>query len=308
MDNKGNKDVMDKTEHRNMTEAAGQRHSEVLSPEDYVEPVCLLCGEPYGAEPKVKRIPQQRIIEKLDEYMSRRDYDGAERHLLYWMEEAKLGGDIRGKLVIYSELIGHYRKTLQEDKAMECIAAARKLLKDPEFEGTVAIGTVYVNIATACSAFGKNEEALAFFEKAREVYEDSRAASPELLGGLYNNMGVCCRSLKRFDEAERYFAKALEKMAAVAGGEPQQAITWLNLADTAADRYGMEEAETRINECLDQAAELLDTEGLPWNGEYAFVCEKCAPVFAFYGYFLEADELARRSRDIYGITETDRAD
>ena len=78
-----------------------------LQPEDYVEPACLLCGEPYGAERKVNPVPQQRIIQKLDEYMSRRDYDGAERHLLYWLEEARLGGDQRGELLVRNELVGH---------------------------------------------------------------------------------------------------------------------------------------------------------------------------------------------------------
>ena len=62
-----------------------------IRPEDYVEPRCVLCGDPYGQTPQVKSIPQQRIIQKMDEYMAKRDYAGAERHLLYWMEEAKLG-------------------------------------------------------------------------------------------------------------------------------------------------------------------------------------------------------------------------
>ena len=82
-----------------------------LGKEDYVEPRCVLCGDPYGAAPKVMPVPQQRIREKVDEYMSRRDYAGVERHLLYWLEEAKLGHDDKGELMIRIELIGHYRKT-----------------------------------------------------------------------------------------------------------------------------------------------------------------------------------------------------
>ena len=57
----------------------------------------------------IRPVPQQRIIEKMDEYMSRRDYAGAERHLLYWLEEAAQGQDLRGQLLIRNELIGHYR-------------------------------------------------------------------------------------------------------------------------------------------------------------------------------------------------------
>ena len=75
----------------------------MLQPEDYVEPVCVLCGEPYGAEPEVKSVPQQRILEKLDDYMSRRDYAGAERHLLYWLQEARSCRDGRGELMVLNE-------------------------------------------------------------------------------------------------------------------------------------------------------------------------------------------------------------
>ena len=44
-------------------------------------------------------VPQQRIVAKMDEYMSRRDYAGAEKHLLYWLEEARQGNDLRGRLI-----------------------------------------------------------------------------------------------------------------------------------------------------------------------------------------------------------------
>ena len=40
---------------------------------------------PLSGGERLRAVPQQRIIEKMDEYMSRRDYAGAERHLLYWL-------------------------------------------------------------------------------------------------------------------------------------------------------------------------------------------------------------------------------
>lgn len=42
-----------------------------ISAEDYAEPRCLLCGEPYGSAPEIKPVPQQRIAAKLDEYMAK---------------------------------------------------------------------------------------------------------------------------------------------------------------------------------------------------------------------------------------------
>ena len=47
------------------------------------------------------------------------------------------------------------------------------------------------------------------------------------------------------------------------------------------------------------AKKLLDTPTLPQNGYHAFVCEKCAPTFEYYGYFLYANELKERAKRIY---------
>ena len=275
------------------------RENGPLRPEDYVEPACLLCGEPFGAEPRIRAVPQQRIVEKLDEYMSRRDYAGAERHLLYWMEEAKLGQDKRGQLMIANELIGHYRKTGEREKAFARIDEALGLLGELDFGDTISAGTTYVNAATACSAFGENERALALFEKARAAYEAAPSLRPELLGGLYNNMALACKALGRYEEAFALFDRASAQMGKVPGGKLEQAITCLNVADTVAAQQGLEAGETRINALLDKAWELLRDEAAPRNGYYAFVCEKCAPSFAYYGYFLAADELQKEAKRIY---------
>lgn len=271
----------------------------VLPPEDYVEPRCLLCDEPYGKQPQVKTVPQQRILQKMDEYMSRRDYAGAERHLQYWLEEAVLGHDERGELLIRNEMVGHYRKVGNKDAALKNVARALELLKDLGFEGTVSGGTTYVNTGTACNAFGENERAMQLFEKARAVYESDEKVRPDLLGGLYNNMALCCVALHRFEEADAFYRKALDVMARVPGGELEQAITWLNMADAAVAEHGMENSERQVNEYLDRAYELLTQTKAPRDGYYAFVCEKCAPTFSYYGYFLAAQELEEKAQEIY---------
>ena len=62
---------------------------------------------------------------------------------------------------------------------------------------------------------------------------------------------------------------------------------------------GMEAAEPRIFELLDKAYDLLNTPDVTHDGYYAFVCEKCAPTFAYYGYFMDAEELTKRAEAIY---------
>ena len=261
-------------------------------------------------------IPQQRVAEKLDAYMAQRDYAGAERHLLYWLEEALALGDVRGQLMVRNELVGHFRKTGGKDEAFEHAEAALRLLDEQGFAGTISAGTTYTNIATACNAFGENERALELFTRAAEVYEASSHTQPKLLGGLYNNMALACVSLGRFDEADELYKKALAKMENVEYGELEQAITYLNMADavtakasasedgTAADDSdeALEQAAARektISAYLDTALDLLDTPTVPRDGYYAFVCEKCAPVFGYYGYFLADKDLRERAEKIY---------
>ena len=270
-----------------------------IGKEDYAEPRCLLCEEPYGAEPAVRPVPQKRIVEKVDEYMSRRDYAGVERHLLYWLEEAKLGRDQKGELLIRNELVGHYRKVGNREKAYESADEALRLLDAIGYEGSISAGTAYVNIATVYNAFGDNERALALFEQARAVYEAIPQVKPELLGGLYNNMGLTCVSLGRYEQAQTLYQKAIETMGRVQNGCLEQAITYLNLANAAEAERGLLEADDEIARCLDTAFDLLQTPTVPHDGYFAFVCEKCAPSFEYYGYFFAASELNALARAIY---------
>ena len=273
-----------------------------IDKEEYAEPRCLLCEEPYGAEAKVKPVPQQRIMEKVDEYMSRRDYAGVERHLLYWLEEAKLGHDQRGELMIRNELIGHYRKVQDREHALLHAEAALKLSDEIGFDGTITAGTTCVNAATAYQAFGENDRALEIFTRARVSYEAIPKIAPELLGGLYNNMALTLVSLGRFSEADALYRKAIDTMANAPHGALEQAITYLNMANAAEDEKGLLDASETIDAYLETAQKLLNAPGIAHEGYYAFVCEKCAPTFEYYGWFAAAQELNERARAWYDRT------
>ena len=253
----------------------------------------------FESHDRIRPIPQQRVIEKMDEYMSRRDYAGAERHLLYWLAEARLGNDLRGALVLLGELVGHYRKTGEREKAMESADAALALLDKLDFDGTISAGTTYVNVATMLNAFGENERAMGLFERALPIYESSAATRPELLGGLYNNMALNCAALSRFDEAEALYGRAMDVMAGAPHGALEIAITCLNMANLVEARDGMEDGEKQIYDLVDRAVALLDDPALKHDGYYAFVCEKCVPTLEYYGYFDDARRLTEEAERIY---------
>lgn len=266
----------------------------ILAPEDYLEPACPLCMNQHA----VKRIPLERVAEKLDEYMGRQDFAAARRHLTFWLAEAESHGDKRGVFGVHSEWMGFSRKMGEGEEAIAHAKAALALL--PEVgENSIAAATVCINAATVYQAFSQPKAALPLFERAQEIYRRELSPTDERVGGLYNNMALTLVSLGRYGEAHELYKKALSIMAQAENGALEQAITYLNMANAVEAEHGLEKAEAKIAQYLDTAAALLDEPSLPRNGYYAFVCEKCAPTFDYYGFFLCANDLKQRARVIY---------
>lgn len=270
-----------------------------IKAEDYKEPICLFNKDFYSNCKVVKSIPVERVIDKLDECLGHNDYEGAWRILDYWVNEAVAGNDLKGELSIQNEVMGLARKTEKEAKAFDAAKRALELLEIMELEDRIIAGTTYVNVATVYKAFGQAEEALPLYQKAKVIYEKELKNDDCRLGGLYNNMALALCDVRNFDEAETYFNRALEVMKNVKGGELEIAITYLNMANMAEMKFGMETAENIISMYLKDAMELLNREDIDRNGYYAFVCEKCAPSYEYYGYFAYGQELERRAKEIY---------
>lgn len=268
-----------------------------LEKEDYIDPRCALCGRP-GEEESAQPVPVGRILDRLREYEDRNDWPAVERHLKYWLAEAETGRDERGQLMLQNELMGYYRKQGEREKALGHAGKAAELVEKLGMQDTVTAGTTWVNAGTVKEAFGDPVGGLVYFEMARDNYERNLPAGDGRLGGLYNNMALALATCGRYDEAQAMFRKALDVMAGQEHGELEQAITWLNMADAAEAALGAENAEEAVEEYLDRAEALLNTESLPRNGYYAFVCEKCAPVFGHYGYFATEAELRKRAGEI----------
>ena len=247
-------------------------------------------------------IPVTRVFDKFDRLMAQKDFAAAEQHLLYWLREAGAQNDRRIKLSILNELVGFYRKTDSRENGLPVIETALELAGEPELAGSVTRATTLINAATAYKAFGDAGAALPLYEQAREIYELQLSPEDGRLGALYNNMALTVMETGRFREAEELFRKALEVMEKVPHGEANMAITLCNLADLTAAETGTEDGEQRIGEVLDRAYILLDTPDLPRDSYYAFVCEKCAPTFGYYGFFMAKQELLRRSEEIYERT------
>lgn len=237
----------------------------------------------------------ERIIAKLDAHLARNDYDAAERHLLYWLEEKR---NSPAAITLSNELMGLYRKLGRHEEAIAAAERALALVREMGLDEQLTAATTYLNTATVLHAAGKTEEGLPYFERARALYEKHLPEDDARLGGLYNNMGLALVALARFDEARALYARAIAVMEKLPDGAGEVAITLLNLADAAREERGAEAAEEEISALIERAWRLLDGVTAR-DGHYAFVCEKCASVFGFYGYFRYERELSERAGRIY---------
>ena len=246
--------------------------------------------------------PAKRVMEKLDQYMAEKDFAAAERHLAYWLREAEADGDPRGRLTVLNEQIGFYRKTERETEAIAAAEAALALLESLSLDNSPTAATTLINAATAYKAFGRDEAALPLYERAKEIYEAALDADDTRLGGLYNNMALTVMSTGDYRRAEKLFRRAIAVMEKSKEGAWDMAVSYCNLADLAAAEHGLVQGEAKIAEALLRAMELLRAPELPRNAYDAFVCEKCAPTFDYYGFFILADELKERARSFYERT------
>lgn len=244
-------------------------------------------------------IPKDRVLDKLDSFLKNNDYQGAKRLLDYWLNEAKYSGDAHGLLLIENELMGLHRKLGEKGQALKFAQDALNQVTIMGIEHNVGAATTYLNSATVFKAFDMAEEALPLYEKAKSIYELNLSPDDERLGGLYNNMGLALVDLKRFKEADELYNKALSVMESNNAKEPEQAITYLNMATAVETEFGLTEGKIKIDELIKKAMVCMDLGKSRTDGNYAFVCEKCVSVFGYYGYTDYAKELNERARRIY---------
>ncbi|MBQ6727618.1 MAG: tetratricopeptide repeat protein [Clostridia bacterium] len=266
---------------------------------DYKEPACALCGGKEFYNPELNsakgRIPVKRVIEKADGYFNKNDLAGAKRHLEYWEKEARSLNDDNGELSVINELLGLYRKNGDKENALRVIERALFLTERLDIQDTVSAATVYLNAATTYKAVGQAEKALPLYEKTLKLYSERLDEFDARFGGFYNNYALALTDCKQFDKAEKCYFNAIKVMEKAENGKPDLAITYVNLAHL----YETESAPDKITDCLFKAYGLLNDEENVKNGYFAYVLDKCAPSFKYFGYDKIANDFEKEAKEIY---------
>ncbi len=266
---------------------------------DYAEPRCPLSGGKDFYHPEVDtplgRIPVGRVLDKADSLFGRNDYAEAGRLLVYWRDEAVNLCDRQGELSMENELVGYYRKQNDPEHGLASVMRALSLVEELAQDDMPSGATVLINCATAYKAFGMPEAALPLYRRAEVVYKSTLSPDDERWGGLYNNMALTLADLALPDEAEEAYLSALAVMGDVPGREAEAAITCVNLAHLYAEGGALDMSLS----CMQIAKELLQSEHLVHDGAYAFVLEKCAPSFEYFGDTETCEGYKKEAEEIY---------
>lgn len=264
---------------------------------DYTDPSCPFNTEQFQKEPPVRRVPIRDVLRKFDEHLGGDDSESAKKLLLYWLDEAKSGRDKSGELIILNELMGLCRNRGERDEAVKYAEEGMAFAKENGFWETVEGATASLNAATVYKAFNQPRRAIELYGYARGIYEKHLDKNDYRVGSLYNNMGLAYFAVGDFEKAEKLYNMAISVMEKLGDRKAEQAITYLNIADIYNARDGID-GENEINTCLDKAEKLLNAVENK-DGKYAFMCDKCASVFGYYGRFMYEKELRKRVREIY---------
>ncbi len=239
------------------------------------------------------------LISELDHILSRNDYISAREFLEKWVGIAQKQNDNKSLFSLCNECIGLYRKIADKENCYKYCAKALDLLTVLNIESTVTGATAYTNCATAYKAFGEPEKSIPLFEIAVTLYQKLLPENDCRLAGLYNNFALSLVDLKDFEKAFHLYEKAIEVLNNNPKFNLEQAVSYLNMANAVEAQKGLENACEEIDILLDNAQKVLDENYSETDGNYAFVCEKCAPTFGYYGRFLYEKELKERARVIY---------
>ena len=239
------------------------------------------------------------VISELDGILSKNRYDDARIFLEEQINVAKQLNDSKALFTLCNECIGLYRKIGDRENCYKYCRETLDSVSVLNLENDIAGATAYINCGAAYKAFGEASQSIVYFERALALYEKLLPINDRRLAGLYNNYALSLVDLKEYEKALFLYNRAISVLDKNPRFNLEQAVTYLNMANAAEAQKGLEETCEEIEVLLDKAEKVLNENLSEDDGNYAFVCEKCAPTFGYYGRFLYEKELNERARKIY---------
>lgn len=174
----------------------------------------------------------QEVLQNYDEMFGKCSVEEIEGYLSDRIKAAMEEEDNGALITLLNELIGFMRDTFQKEKALAYCTELKKLIVSMGLSGTEAEATSYQNIANACRAFGRYDDALSYFHKVEESYRVFLKEGDYRYASLYNNWGLLYQEMGQPEEAEKILSKSLELIDALDGYAEAKATTRINLANS----------------------------------------------------------------------------
>ena len=258
---------------------------------------------------KPNTISIDRILSKYDSYISKNDTASALKHLEYWEKEISAVKDDnitnkRSLLTIENELVGMYRQLKIKEKADKVISNTLSLIDELDIKENISVATIYTNIATSYKVFEEYDKALYYYNLSFDIYNNKECDKNTYeYASLLNNYALVLIDISDYDNANQKFLEAIDVLNKIGGKDLEIAMTYLNIT-TLLDAKDSIGKEKEIDDYLEQAMSIFDSEKVTRNSYYAYVCDKAASVYSYFGYFLYAKELRERRDYIYERART----
>ena len=155
---------------------------------------------------------------------------------------------------------------------------------------------MYLNGATTIKSFGDAKGAMQYYDKAVSIYKKVLDPNDYKLAAYYNNVSSAYTDLGETEAAIDACTCAIDILKRHDGCGGEIAVSLVNIAHI---YYSIDPCDERIYELMEQAWEHLNSEDNKQDGNFAFLCSKCYPSFAFFGYFEYEKTLKNLVEQIY---------
>lgn len=186
----------------------------------------------------------QTFYQELDARYAAHDAAGAEAYLRAALDEA--WSDERNhedRATVLNELLGHYRTAGDFEACDSVRKALLRELRALDLKDGPVYATFALNIANACRAMGRLDEAERLFLQVRDIYAREIEPGDFRQASLANNLGLTYRAKGDLASARHYLTEALTIAEALPDATAAVGATCSNLADLAIEQGDLDEAQ-----------------------------------------------------------------
>lgn len=185
-------------------------------------------------------------LNELDKLYEQGRFPEAEPFLLEKYDEAKKTDDNNAALALLNELVGLYRVTTQNEKALDVIDKIKALIKELGLTGSIAEGTSLLNVATVYRAMGKLEDSEKEYLAVEKIYMNALPENDYRMAGFYNNLSLFYQESNKWEKAIECLKKALKIIETIPEASIELAVTHTNLGQAYCHIEEWEEAEKEL--------------------------------------------------------------